>query len=87
MVYDSSVGTSAPPAGSAPIGKPRPTPRSHAFHERRQSSAVIQSEPRTASIVSWTPVNRDATYKASPIANRPTASVVIDAPSSSDGRP
>ncbi|MNL29366.1 hypothetical protein D3C87_1510470 [compost metagenome] len=59
-VYDSSVGTSAPPAGSAPIGKPNPMPRSHGFHERCQSSFVIQSEPRTASIFSCTPVKREA---------------------------
>ena len=35
--YDRNVGISAPPAGSAPIGKPNSVPRSHGFHERAQS--------------------------------------------------
>ena len=50
--YDKNVGISAPPAGSAPIGKPNRVPRSHGFQDRCQSSLVIQSEPRTGSIVS-----------------------------------
>src|SRR3954468_7310672 len=36
------VGTSAPPAGSAPNGNPIPAPRSHGFHERRQSLGESQ---------------------------------------------
>src|SRR5262245_32418878 len=43
--YDRKVGTSAPPAGSAPIGKPMKAPRNHAFHERAQSSRDSHSEP------------------------------------------
>jgi hypothetical protein len=39
------VPISAPPAGIAPIGKPMAVPRSHGFHDRRQSSRVIQTEP------------------------------------------
>src|SRR4051812_32862899 len=37
VAYDRNVGPSAPPAGSAPNGNPIPAPRSHGFHERRQS--------------------------------------------------
>lgn len=69
------------------MGKPRPKPRSHGFHERFQSSRVIHSEPRTASMLSCTPLKRDAVCSVSPIAKRPTASVVMDTPSSSDGTP
>ena len=47
IAYDISVGNSAPPAGSAPIGKPMAVPRNHGFHDRRHSSRVIHSEPRT----------------------------------------
>ena len=38
---DRNVGISAPPAGSAPNGKPSAVPRSHGRHERRQSSRVM----------------------------------------------
>jgi hypothetical protein len=30
----------------APMGKPMAVPRSHGFHDRFHSAAVIQSEPR-----------------------------------------
>jgi len=46
------VGISAPPAGSAPSGKPIAEPRSHGFHERRKSSRVIIARPRTGTISS-----------------------------------
>src|SRR6476469_2441660 len=44
---DRNVVSSAPPAASAPIGKPNIVPRSHGFQDRFQSSLVIHSEPRT----------------------------------------
>jgi hypothetical protein len=46
------VPISAPPAGMAPMGKPMAVPRSQGFHERAQSFAVIQMEPRTGSMLS-----------------------------------
>ena len=49
---DRKVGISAPPAGIAPIGKPSAVPRSHGFHERAQSSRVIQIEPCSGMISS-----------------------------------
>jgi hypothetical protein len=81
------VGTSAPPAGRAPIGKPKAVPRSHAFQDRRQSSFVIQSDPLIGMISSGFPLKREATNSASPTANRPTASVVTSTPSRSSGIP
>jgi hypothetical protein len=51
-MYDRKVGISAPPAGSVPNGKPSPVPRSHAFHERAQSSRLIQIERRIGVISS-----------------------------------
>ena len=42
------VGISLPPAGRAPIGKPRTVPRSQGFHERFQSSRLIHFEPLSA---------------------------------------
>jgi len=50
--YDRKVGISTPPAGIVPNGKPIAVARSHAGHERAQSSRVIQSEPDIFSIVS-----------------------------------
>ena len=50
-------------------------PRSHGFHERRQSSRVIQLRPRTGMICIWPCRSRDATYSASPTANTPTATM------------
>src|SRR4029434_10796906 len=48
--YDRKVGISAPPAGIVPNGKPMNVARSHAGHERFQSSRDIQIEPDTFSI-------------------------------------
>ena len=45
IAYDRNVGISAPPAGSVPNGKPSAVPRSHGFHDRRQSCALIITEP------------------------------------------
>src|SRR6476469_7494288 len=45
VTYDRNVGSSAPPAGSAPNGKPNAVPRSHGFHERCQSLLPIQGRP------------------------------------------
>ena len=45
IMYERKVGISEPPAGRAPMGKPSAVPRSHGFHDRRQSSRVIQSPP------------------------------------------
>ena len=68
---------------------PRSETRNRIRATRREtndaSRRVIHSEPRTASTVSGTPPKRDTTNSVSPIANRPTASVVIDAPSSRMG--
>src|SRR6266542_3486472 len=41
-VYDRKVGSSAPPAGSAPNGKPKAVPRSHGRQERCQSYRLSQ---------------------------------------------
>src|SRR6188472_1147541 len=46
--YDRNVGISLPPAGRAPIGKPRNVPRSQGFHDRFQSSLPIHLEPLRA---------------------------------------
>ena len=48
--YERNVGISAPPAGSAPSGKPIAAPRSHGFHDRAHSSRVIHSDPRSGTI-------------------------------------
>src|SRR5918992_4021590 len=48
--YDRKVGISAPPAGNAPMGKPSPVPRSHGFHDRRSSSPLSSTDPRTGTI-------------------------------------
>jgi hypothetical protein len=45
IMYERNVGISDPPAGSAPIGKPRSVPRSHGFQDRCQSSRVIHAPP------------------------------------------
>ena len=61
------MGISAPPAGSAPNGKPNAVPRSQGFQERRQSSRPIQGRPTgmTSAAVRrrWA-----ATHSASPTA-------------------
>src|ERR1700741_2603489 len=44
-MYERNVGSSAPPAGSAPNGKPYAVPRSHGFHDRFQSSRPIHGRP------------------------------------------
>ena len=49
--YERNVGISAPPAGIVPNGKPSAVPRSHGFHDRRQSDLLIQIEPFIVS--SW----------------------------------
>ena len=43
--YDKKVGTSDPPAGITPSGKPIAVPRSQGFHERLKSSRVIHAFP------------------------------------------
>ena len=45
VAYDRKVGISAPPAGSAPNGKPNAVPRSHGFQDRFQSCSA---HPRPA---------------------------------------
>ena len=40
-MYERNVGITEPPHGSTPSGKPIAVPRSHGFHERRQSSRLI----------------------------------------------
>ena len=64
-----------------------PAPRSHGFHERFHSSAVIQTRPRTGMMVSLARDARDTTNSASPTANSPTARMTTGMPSSSCGRP
>ncbi|MNN73447.1 hypothetical protein D3C81_1895650 [compost metagenome] len=49
--------------------------------------AVMRRPPLTASMVSCTPLNFAAEKNVSPIANRPTASVVTWMPSSISGTP
>ncbi len=70
-----------------PNGKPTAVARSHAGHERRQSSFDIISEPDRRSISSRCRLLYAATYSASPTANRPTASTTTSMPSSSSGTP
>src|SRR5512141_1146834 len=41
--YDRKVDTSAPPAGTVPMGKPMKVPRSHGFQDRFQSSLDSQA--------------------------------------------
>src|ERR1041384_7738645 len=43
--YDRNVDTSAPPAGTVPIGKPMNVPRSQGFQERDQNSRVFHLPP------------------------------------------
>ena len=68
------------------MGKPMNVPRSQGFHDRFQSSLVIQTRPLTLCIPSsgacW-----PATAKASPKANSATAMVVTSIPSISCGTP
>ena len=85
LAYDRKVATSAPPAGMVPMGKPMKVPRSHGFHERRQSSRVIQlRQPRVTGMTGMGPCRRRAaTYSVSPTANRPTATSTTLTPSDS----
>src|SRR6185503_19850283 len=52
VAYERKVEISAPPAGIEPNGKPHAVPRRHAFHERAQSSRLIQMLPDISSMVS-----------------------------------
>src|SRR5690606_15869377 len=61
MAYDKKVGISAPPAGSAPKGKPRALPRSHGFHDLAQSCLFIQMLPCIGCTFAEPERSRDAT--------------------------
>ena len=87
IAYDRNVGISAPPAGSVPNGKPSAVPRSHGFHERAQSRALIITDPENFSSRSATRFKYVATYSVSPTANSPTATTTTSMPSSSSGMP
>ena len=81
------MGSSAPPAGRAPIGKPRPAPLSQAFQLRRQS--LFESiRPPSMRMISPPAVRPcQARYIASPTANKPTAAIVTSMPSSNSAVP
>ncbi len=70
--YDRKVGTSAPPAGSAPNGKPIAVPRSHGFHDRFQSSGPIHVRPTRIGVPGLRHMCAP-TQSASPTAKTPTA--------------
>ena len=60
--------------GARRRGKPSAVPRSQGFHERDQSSLASSTASLwTGSIVTLRSEGREATYSASPTANRPTA--------------
>ena len=85
-LYERTVGISAPPAGSAPSGKPSADPRSHGFQDRDQSARPSHGRPAGTTV----PVvcrSRLATQIASPKANSPTATTTTSTPSSSCGTP
>ncbi len=86
MAYDSSVGSSAPPAGSAPSGKPMSVPRSHGFHDRAQSLLLIQ-RVRSSGSTCDAPGGAAASASVSPTAKRPMATMVGSSPSSRYGTP
>jgi hypothetical protein len=85
IAYDISVGSSAPPAGKRPSGKPIAVPRSHGFHDRaiRRASSTAIREPAAAR--RWRP--RLATHSVSPIAKSPMATMTGSMPSSRYGMP
>jgi hypothetical protein len=85
-MYDRNVGSSAPPAGSAPNGNPKAVPRSHGFHERRQSSRPIHGLP-TGMTSAGRRRRCAATQSASPTAKIATAMTTMSMPSDSCGRP
>src|SRR6185436_21118255 len=58
--YDSSVGIAAPPAGRLPMGNPIAVPRSHGFHDRFQSSALIQTDASISAISSRSDIRVEA---------------------------
>ena len=56
--YDRNVGISEPPAGTTPSGNPIAVPRSHGFHDRRQSvaghpHATLRSVSMSKTVVDW----------------------------------
>ena len=86
VAYDRKVGISAPPAGSAPNGKPYAVPRSHGFQDRFQSCFPIQGRP--TGITSAARRRRCAAIQsASPTAKMPTATTTTSMPSASCGIP
>jgi hypothetical protein len=89
-MYDRNVGSSAPPEGSAPNGKPSAVPRSHGRHERLQSARESHAKPVAGSsgtAFSGSSRRREAMNKVSPTANRPTITTTTSMPSSNDGTP
>jgi hypothetical protein len=80
------VGTSAPPAGRLPIGKPSAVPRSQAGQDRRRSSRVITARPRIGSTVAL-PVPASRWPNVSPSANNATTRITTSMPSSMAGTP
>src|SRR5690606_8734763 len=51
--YESMVGSSEPPPGMAPMGKPMKVPRGHHLHDRPDASRVIKAFPVMGMISSW----------------------------------
>lgn len=85
-MYEMNVGSSAPPAGMAPNGKPRAVPRSQGFQERPQSSRLIQGRP-TGMMSSGRRRRCAATHSASPIAKIAKATTTMSIPSANSGLP
>lgn len=86
VAYDRKVGISAPPAGSAPNGKPSAVPRSQGFHDRLKSCFPIHGVP-TGMTSAGLRRRCAATHIASPTAKIPTATTTTSMPSASCGMP
>ena len=76
------MGVSAPPAGTAPNGKPSAVPRSHGFQERPQSSRPMKARPTGMTSTGFRR-RCAAIHSASPIAKIPTATTTMSMPSAS----
>ena len=80
------MGISAPPAGTAPNGKPSAVPRSQGFQERFQSCLPRKGRP-TGMTSAALRRRCAATQRASPRAKMPTATTMTSMPSPSWATP
>ena len=82
------VGTSEPPTGTTPKGRPMPVPRSHAGSASRNSFPERKGRPdATMTMASGSRRRREATRKTSPRASTATVTVTSEIPSNSSGTP